>query len=163
MSTTPLYSRSIRARIAFGAMVDTIVNFTACPTGSSLERLGEDGKHPYTRMWSAIKRKYDTMTFEGVSLDELSDSEFLSYTQRALGLGFDHQDTHYEADALRKKVSLWTSRGWARYEEKRSGKLKVARKVALIAGFACLGPVMGAFGGVAATAGEVVAETCSDL
>lgn len=163
MSATPLYSRSVRARIAFGAMVDTIVNFVSCPTGSSFERFSDDGSHPYTRMWDTIKRKYNTMTFEGVRLDELSDSEFLSYTQRALGLGFDYDNTHYEADALRKKVSLWTSRGWARYEEKRQGKVKIARKVALIAGFACLGPVMGAFGGVAATAGEVVAETCSDL
>jgi hypothetical protein len=144
-------------------MVDTVVDFTSCPTGNTFDRLTDDGAHPYTRMWSTIHRKYDQMSFEGVPLAELSDSEFLSYTQRALGLGFDHQDTHYEADALRKKVTLWTSRGWARYEEKRQGKVKIARKVALIAGFACLGPVMGAFGGVAATAGEVVAETCSDL
>ena len=163
MSTTPLYSRSTRARIAFGAIVDTIVNFSTCPTGNSFDRLAEDGNHPYSRMWRTIKTKYNNMTFEGVRLDELSDSEFLSYTQRALGIGFDYQGTHYEADALRKKVTLWTARGWSRYEEKRAGKLKVARKVALIAGFACLGPVMGAFGGVAATAGEVVAETCSDL
>ena len=163
MSVTPLRNRSVRARIAFGAMVDTIVNFTTCPTGNTFDRLTDDGTHPYTRMWSTIHRKYDQMSFEGVPLAELSDSEFLSYTQRALGLGFDHQDTHYEADALRKKVTLWTSRGWARYEEKRQGKVKIARKVALIAGFACLGPVMGAFGGVAATAGEVVSETCSDL
>lgn len=163
MSATPLYSRSVRARIAFGAMVDTMINFTNCSTDSTFDRFSQDGKHPYTVMWNVIKRKYNTMKFEGVRLDELSDSEFLSYTQRALGLGFDYHDTHYEADALRKKVSLWTTRGWARYEEKRQGKVKIARKVALFAGFACLGPVMGAFGGVAATAGEVIAETCSDL
>ena len=163
MSTTPLRDRSVRARIAFGAIVDTAVNFTNCPTGSTIDRYNANGTHPYTRMWTTIHRFYDHMKFEGVPLNELSDSEFLSFTQRALGIGFDHKDTHYEADILREKVSLWTKRGWARYEEKRSGKLKIARKVALITGFACLGPVMGAFGGVAATAGEIVAETCSDL
>ncbi len=162
MATIPLRNRSVRARIGFGAIVDTILDFSSCPTGSTYDRFTANGIHPYQRMWTKIQSHYDSMKFEGVALNELSDSEFLSFTQRALGLGFDHNGTHYKADVLREKVSLWTKRGWSRYEEKRQGKVKIARKVAYIAGFACLGPVLGAFGGAAAVAGEAVSTACSE-
>ena len=156
---TELRNRSWRARLAFGYMVDAIENFVSCPTGSTLSRFSDSIQNqpngptkyqpvPYTRMWNTITRYHDEMEFEGVPLSELSDSEFLSYVQRAPQLGFTYKTSKVEGSRVMAKASAWSKRGWFRYEEKRARQLGFAKRGAILGGFLLLGDFVGVFGAV---------------
>lgn len=139
--TISLYNHSWRARVAFAAMIDAHEDFTECPTGSTLDRMLGD-THPYHRMWCKIINWYDKMSFEGVPLKELSESEFLSFVQRAPGLGFTIDGRQIPGTAVMQKVSAWSRRGWNRYEEKRQQKVDLAKKVGIIGGLILSGGVL---------------------
>jgi len=131
---------SIRLQIAYmaTAAADVAGNaYASCNPGNTFSRLqteflngwnGVEQDHPYSEMWQDIQRWYKS---EG--LNELCDAELLDRYRAAFAVGFT---TKTGADVAAKDVQAackrWSDLGWFRYEHQHAGRMKTAKRVAMV-------------------------------
>lgn len=133
---------NVRLKVAFMADAwssEVGAPMLKCDPDNGLGRFMSNNEHPYTRNWARVIAFYGVMGF-----DKLCDAEILERYNAAVSAGFtvpsiaQHPAQKVPAAAVAKATKRWYDWGWFRYEQRRAGRRRVARRAAL--------PVLALFG-----------------
>lgn len=140
MTTMSARSVAIRLQLAYMATAAAAASgnqYPDCDAGSMFSRLSEefrngyngvDHDHPYSEMWQSIQRWYKRQGY-----NELCDAELLDCYRAAFAVGFTTKDgVKVPAQAVQAACKRWADNGWFRYEHQHAGRMKTARRVAMV-------------------------------
>lgn len=117
---TPLQLRplSIRLRVAYMATMN--MTLKECDLGNTIGRLNSyecgEFRHPYAHVWQAIRTWYSKHNLGNMSDQAINKM----YTSK---LASDKK--------LSKCIDKWDALGWTEYENRRDGRRRAVRKLAM--------------------------------